>query len=902
MLALWMGVVWAADWSETIDRVVGSVLVLKYERPRAFDGQSQGAPQASGFIVDAERGLILTNRHVVGTAPQIAHALFPNQEEIPIEPLYSDPIHDFGFYRYDPKLVELNQPVSLELHPEGARMGAEIRLIGNDAGEQISILDATISRIDRPAPWWDMNAFYVQAASDSSGGSSGSPVFDLNGHVVALNAGGRVKESTSYYLRLERVKSALEHLQRGEIPPRGSPMVEFGYRAYDELERRGLSDAAQARARKEWAGTGMLVVEHVSTGGPAQGNLQAGDILLEADGRTVYEFATLEGIWDRRVGQEVPVVVERGGERVEVSLSIQDLHAHTSNSFLTFAEGSFNELSYATTARLTRPDRGVTIAATGDLFRAASVPVGAVIEAIDGRPIDSLDTLQEVLTSMELGQVASVVYTKMAEPQVPIVARIRMVDTVFQNERCTKREATWTCVPVPHPTQRQVPAPAQVRLPEVQHRPARGIAKRLVSVSGTTLFPLDSMSATAWRSVGLVIDSGRGIVLTDRYAVPSNTTDVTLVAGDSGRIPAKVFYLDPLRNVAVITYDPTLLDFGSLDPVQWSTEPLDPEASYWAALIDDEGRPFSIDRSFSRYTELSMAAHSTPKYRADNLTSLVFGSIDRPTLGGAVVDKKGRIVSLYQNFRDEGDRGRATARLWSVPTWPARDALGGRVPLYAGIDLRRTSLGAAREAGVPDEALERLRSARPADPVVMEVWRSDRWGASEIMAGDFVLAVDGQVVTSFEDVQHATRAESVFTVIRDGVTLEATVKAEDLTADKRERAVLWAGALIQEEHPEVARESGTPPVGVYVSWYFAGTPAQRYGLYQNQRIVAVDNRPVEGLQGFLDAVKDLEQGEAVRLTLQSLQGRQSLITLRVDNVWSPTQVLTFDGETWTRQP
>ncbi|MCA9570369.1 MAG: trypsin-like peptidase domain-containing protein, partial [Myxococcales bacterium] len=112
--------------------------MLRYENPRAFDGRRMGAPQASGFVVDAERGIVLTNRHVVGSGPQVARALFPNQEEIAIEPLYSDPVHDFGFYRYDPASVKLNRPVSLRLDPDGARIGEEIRLIGNDAGEQIS--------------------------------------------------------------------------------------------------------------------------------------------------------------------------------------------------------------------------------------------------------------------------------------------------------------------------------------------------------------------------------------------------------------------------------------------------------------------------------------------------------------------------------------------------------------------------------------------------------------------------------------------------------------------------------------------------------------------------------------------------------------------------------------------
>ena len=47
-------------------------------------------------------GLILTNRHVVTPGPVRAEALFKNQEEVELTAVYRDPVHDFGFFRYDP--------------------------------------------------------------------------------------------------------------------------------------------------------------------------------------------------------------------------------------------------------------------------------------------------------------------------------------------------------------------------------------------------------------------------------------------------------------------------------------------------------------------------------------------------------------------------------------------------------------------------------------------------------------------------------------------------------------------------------------------------------------------------------------------------------------------------------
>lgn len=49
--------------------------------------------------MDATRGIILTNRHVVSPAPIMAQAVLTNYEEVDLEPVYRDPVHDFGFMK-----------------------------------------------------------------------------------------------------------------------------------------------------------------------------------------------------------------------------------------------------------------------------------------------------------------------------------------------------------------------------------------------------------------------------------------------------------------------------------------------------------------------------------------------------------------------------------------------------------------------------------------------------------------------------------------------------------------------------------------------------------------------------------------------------------------------------------
>jgi pro-apoptotic serine protease NMA111 len=72
----------SAEWQETIERVVRNVVSIHFCQTCSFDTDAAVSSEATGFVVDAERGYILTNRHVVGAGPFWGYCIFDNHEEV----------------------------------------------------------------------------------------------------------------------------------------------------------------------------------------------------------------------------------------------------------------------------------------------------------------------------------------------------------------------------------------------------------------------------------------------------------------------------------------------------------------------------------------------------------------------------------------------------------------------------------------------------------------------------------------------------------------------------------------------------------------------------------------------------------------------------------------------------
>jgi hypothetical protein len=172
------------------------------------------------------------------------------------------------------------------------------------------------------------------------------------------------------------------------------------FKTFDDVRRLGLSPEWEAKVRAEFPKeTGMLVAEVILPGSVGHTLLEEGDVLVKVNGELLTQFIRLDAILDSSVGQKVKLLVQRGGEDIEVELEVGDLHAITPDKYVTVCGASFHDLSYQVAryyaVGLKKP--GVYCCEATGSFRFDGSESGWLIQSIDNKPTPDLDTFIEVM-------------------------------------------------------------------------------------------------------------------------------------------------------------------------------------------------------------------------------------------------------------------------------------------------------------------------------------------------------------------------------------------------------------------------------------------------------------------------------------------------------------------------
>jgi len=222
------------------------------------------------------------------------------------------------------------------------------------------------------------------------------------------------------------------------------------------------------------------------------------------------------------------------------------------------------------------------------------------------------------------------------------------------------------------------------------------------------------------------------------------------------------------------------------------------------------------------------------------------------------------------------------------------------------VELGELPLAGARQIGLSEAWAQRLAQHTPTRREALTVVRlvGGSAAAQTLQQGDLLLAIDGQVVTRFREVEQAAADKSgvKVTVWRGKSELTFDVATANLPGSDVDRLVQWAGATLQAPHRAMSVQRGIAPVGVYVGYFAYGSPATRYGLYPGRRILEVDGVPTPDLDTFLKVVTGRADRSSVRLKTITWNNAPEVITLKLDKHYWPAYELTrMQDGSWTRR-
>lgn len=912
-----------AKWQDTISRVVKSVVSIHFAQVAPFDCDPALVSEATGFVVDAELGIILTNRHVVGPGPFVGYVVFDNHEECDVIPIYRDPVHDFGFLKFDPKKIKYSEIHSLQLKPSLAKIGSEIRVVGNDAGEKLSILSGFISRLDRNAPDYgeltynDFNTEYIQAAASASGGSSGSPVVNIDGYAVALQAGGSTDASTDFFLPVNRVLRALNCVQNNEKITRGTIQVQWLLKPFDECRRLGLTSNHESKARELFPDKiGLLVAETVLKDGPGYNKIKEGDVLISINGQFISSFIQVDDIFDSSIDKDVEIVVQRGGVDNPITIKIQDLHSISPDRYVEVCGATFNDISYQMARCYALPVKGVFLSSASGSFNFDSRErVGWVIDAIDNIETPDLDTFIEVMKTIPDRKRVTVKYHHLSDHHSPVVTSI-YIDRHWCSEfRMYKRNditGIWDYKNICEPIPAEPEKPHKARFIDIatDNKHLTKLSHSLCLVSTTAALPLDSIGASTLKTSGLIIDAENGYVVVSRRVVPHDCLDCFVTIADSVVLPATIEFLHPTQNYAIVKYDPSLVIADTITP-KLADEKVKRGDKLQFVGFTQNNRLITSETNVSDISSVSIPSNIIPRYRATNLEAIAVDcSISTRCNSGILTDNDGCVRALWLSFLGEIQESKEKVYLMGLDIVGVKSVLkilqsGGKPQVnIVDADFGSISILNARIRGVPEEWIEKMEMESKSRLQFMTVSRvSFSTEEEKLETGDVILSVDDKLVTKMDDLEGLTTSSNdtieqpvlKFQVVREGKLVEIDVKT--VNVKETDRLVVFGGCILQEPHHAVFQTMTDMPKGVYCTFRGESSPAIQYGISATNFITHVDEIETPDLDHFLKVIKEIPDNSYCKMRLMSYDNVPFAISLKTNYHYFPTAELRRNSET-----
>ena len=407
---------------------------------------------------------------------------------------------------------------------------------------------------------------------------------------------------------------------------------------------------------------GLLVAETVLPEGPSDGFIEEGDCLISINGENISSFIRVDEMFDSSVGQDVEIIVQRGGKNVTSKIKVGDLHRITPDRYVEVAGAIFSNLSYQLARLYAIPVKGVHICEAAGSFRLdGSESKGWILDELDDKPTHDLDTFIKVVSEIPDGQRVSIKYRHIRDLH-SINYSIAYIDrhwrSTFRMAVRNDETGLWDYHDLgqPLPPKAIEPQVAKFVDMEIEDSDCSKLVRSFVKVATLLPMRIEGFPRTLKAGYGLVVDAEKGYVIVSRNIVPYDLCDIAITIAESVIVPGKVVFLHPLQNYAVVSYDPKLV----IAPIQSATLSSAPLKQGASVIFMGHNHNLRIVATKTRVTDVTTVTvppnSEAPRYRAINLDAITVDTTISAQCGsGVLADNDGTVRAIWLSCL--GERG-----------------------------------------------------------------------------------------------------------------------------------------------------------------------------------------------------------------------------------------------------
>ena len=391
-LALLGGVAHAQDGAETVFHDARNYTVrIRTQVTTPFMGDEQGSFEGAGFLVDGERHWIVTNAHVVGLSPAAVQVAFVDDKFKPARKIYVDSFNDVAVLevatgRSHPAVATIN----CDQVPE---IGEAIGAFGHPLGMRYTGTRGIVSGVTNK---FTNDLLQIDATVDH--GNSGGPVIALrDGRIVGIataGAGDSKADRLNFATPMKDVCKILDLLRHGVAPD--PPQMEFSLLIDED---------------------GGHTLEVGTTYNSTRWPFRPGDRIV-AVGREREEVKTLSDLVTALRGRagKVPLRVRRGGKEIEITVNPNHRAPVVARRGVAIDGALIAPSAFEDVAALSEPS-GLMVQSveSGSGAEALGVEQMDIVESIDGRRFDTLESLIAYVDRHKAGSPFRIVFRRMSE-------------------------------------------------------------------------------------------------------------------------------------------------------------------------------------------------------------------------------------------------------------------------------------------------------------------------------------------------------------------------------------------------------------------------------------------------------------------------------------------------------